>query len=121
MFINLGIEPMTKIAHREHKITPQIFVKALLDTGCSKTSISKKCFDMLNDKLDQNLPLSRKINISIQAATDNAKTTAYGITTLNLVFDEKNTVYYATNNVNSRGPMRTLNPRSRLFRQFSCQ
>ncbi|MGL6004766.1 retropepsin-like aspartic protease, partial [Aeromonas sobria] len=80
---------MTKIDHREQTIAPKLLVKALVDTGCSKTSISKKCFDMLNVKMDQNLPLNTDINISIQAATDKSCDTAFGMTTLNLIFDEK--------------------------------
>jgi uncharacterized protein (DUF1015 family) len=70
VFINLSTDKYSK----------KFLVKALHDSGCAKTVISKRCFDKYIE-IGQDLPLKKEANVSIVSCTNNEKE-VYGITTL---------------------------------------
>ena len=93
LYLQIRIEPITPTNHRELNEQPSLQVYALIDTGCAKSAISKKCFDTFNTQLGQNLPFKEIQNIKLVGCTGEEQQ-IYGATTIKYVVDEKRNISF---------------------------
>ena len=93
LYLPLRLEPISPTSHREITEQPTLQLYALIDTGCSKTAISKKCFDTFNTQLGQQLPFTEIINLKLVGCTGSEQQ-IHGATTLKFVVDEKRNIFF---------------------------
>lgn len=89
IYMTIGLQPLKQHLPDGETNIPRIVTRALIDTGCSKTTIDKECFDKLNKTINDKLPLNTDINVRISAATNAPKTQAFGTTTVNILFENE--------------------------------